>query len=361
MVLKDIKILHLVNGFDIGGVSQVILELCEATGHELGKVMVASSGGIYEKQLEDMGIEHVKIPDLTERNPIKLAWMCKILKKTMTENGINFIHCHHRMGVLIAKLLLPAEHIIYHNHLVYYDKRMGSRLILPGVNIIAVGEGARNNVTDYFGIKDKGQIQVIRNAVREFDGKQMPVPEILEARKKDKMVVACIARLFPIKGINYFVDAADILVRKGLNICFLIAGDGPLYSELTQYVEQKGLSEHVRFIGFRSDVQSVLSQCDMMVLPSLAEGLPLTPMEAFSVHKPVIATNIDGTKEVVKDHYNGLLAEKKNAEDLARKIELLYADPKLLAKLSENAYESYNREFSFSRFKTEFLHYYEQL
>ena len=361
MELKDIRILHLANGFDIGGVSQVILQLCEATGHELGKVMVASSGGIYEKQLENMGIEHVKIPDLTERNPIKLSWMCKALKKTVTENKINFIHCHHRMGVLIAKLLLPADHIIYHNHFIYYDKRLSSHLILPDVNIVAVGEDARENVTGFFGIKDKGQITVIRNGVREFDGKQIPIPEIMEARKKGKLVVACIARLYPIKGINYLVDAADILVKKGLELCFLIAGDGPLFSELTQYVEQKGLSEYVRFIGFRSDVQSVLSQCDMMVLPSLAEGLPLTPMEAFSVHKAVIATNIDGTKEVVKDQYNGLLAEKKNAEDLARKIDLLYADPKLLARLSENAYENYKKAFSFSRFKTDFLHYYEQL
>ena len=361
MELKDIRMLHLANGLVLGGVSQIILELCEATNHEMGKVMVASSGGIYEKQLAEMGIEHIKIPDLTERNPLRLAWMCRKLKKAVKDNGINYIHCHHRMGVLIAKILVPSDHIIYHNHLVFSDKRIGSHFILENVNIVAVGEGARDNVTGFFGIKDKGQITVIRNAVREFHGEQIPIPEIADAREKGWMVIACVARLDPVKGVNYLLDAAEILIKRGLNLCFLIVGDGSMFCELKRAAEVKGLSGHVKFLGFRSDVQNVLSQCDLMVLPSLAEGLPLSPMEAFSVRKAVIATNIAGTREVVKDGYKGLLVQKENAEDIASKIRRIYEDPGLLTVLSDNAYESYKNEFSFSSFRSDFLNYYGQL
>ena len=80
------------------------------------------------------------------------------------------------------------------------------------------------------------------------------------------------------------------------------------------------MEDSIEFMGFRADIQNIMSQVDLIVLSSLWEGLPLTPMEAFSVGKTIVATSVDGTVEIVKDGENGYLVEPRNSEELANAI-----------------------------------------
>ncbi len=271
-----------------------------------------------------------------------------MLKSVVKENKINLIHCHHRMAVPFARMIIGKDRVIYNNHTIYSDKKAFSHFVLNGVHIIADGEKAKVNVTDYFGIKKR--ITVINNAVDEFDGIVNPIPEIEKARAEGYFIVMNSARLHPQKGMQYYIDAAEILIKKGLKIKFFIVGDGPLREEMVQRVNSKQLQDDIIFLGFRNDIKSTISQCDVLVLTSVYEGFPLTPMEAFSVHKAVIGTDIDGTREVIKDGYNGLLAESKNSASIAGKIENVYVNPDSLRTLSNNAFQRYLEEFSLEQF-----------
>ena len=102
----------------------------------------------------------------------------------------------------------------------------------------------------------------------------------------------------------------------------------------------------------------LISQLDLVVLTSLWEGLPLTPLEAFSVEKTIIATAVDGTIEIVDDEINGFLVEPKNSNIVAEKITNLLKDEEKRKQFGKNAKEKYKSEFSFDAFSEKYKKYY---
>ena len=360
MDTKASCILHLTNVMDIGGVQKIIYELCDGTKEEFEKVVVASTGGYYADKIENLGIEHVIIPDLSTKNIKNIIKLKNILSKIVNENKINVIHCHHRMAVFYAKLWFNNLKIIYNNHTIYSDKRLLSKIVLNKVYIVADGVQAKNNLTEYFKLPDNN-ITIINNAVDKFDGNFSEINEISSARDSNNFIVLNCSRLHPQKGVQYFIEAADILKKKKLHISFFIVGDGPLKKELCDMVKEKNLEEYVKFMGFRKDVKNTIKNCDILVQTSIYEGLPLTPMEAFSVGKTVVATDIDGTREVVHDRINGLLAETKNSDSIAEKIELLYNNRKLLHDLEEGATISFEKEFCSDVMIKKYINFYSSL
>jgi glycosyltransferase involved in cell wall biosynthesis len=153
----------------------------------------------------------------------------------------------------------------------------------------------------------------------------------LELRKKiglpvEARVVGVVARLHPQKGHRYLIEAAQTIVRAHPKVRFVLVGDGELRGELEQMVLQSNLAEHFLFLGFRDDVRDLLQIFDLFVLPSLYEGLPNVILEAMASGLPVVATSVDGTKELIVDNETGFLVPPKDSAALAEKIGLLLAD-----------------------------------
>lgn len=360
MKLSDIRILHITNNLEIGGVQKIIYQLCKITDKQFSEVVVASSGGIYAERINDLGIEHIQIPDLSTKKINQVLAIIKILKATIKKNDINVVHCHHRMAVLFVKLTCQNVRIVYNNHTMYSDKPKLTKAILRNVEIIADGEQAAKNVTDFFKLPQR-YITTINNAVEEYDEEYVEIEDISKARENGNFIVMNSARLHPQKGMDYFIEAASILIDKGYKISFFIVGDGPLMQEMQSLVEKKGLKNDVFFLGFRNDIKNTILQCDLLVLTSVYEGLPLTPMEAFSVKKAVIATDIPGNRDVVENNVNGLLAETKKSSSIAEKIEELYKNRELLTQLSKKSYDIYQQKFSMGAFKEAYLNFYSKL
>jgi len=148
-----------------------------------------------------------------------------------------------------------------------------------------------------------------------------PAPET-----HDRQVVLTLARLDRQKGLEHLIAAAR-LVPDAL---FLIAGDGPDRHRL------EGLARgnvRVQFLGHRDDTHRLLVACDLLVLPSLFEGLPVSVLEAMAASKPVVATRIPGTEEAVVDGDTGLLVPPADPPALARAITALLVDPALARRL----------------------------
>ena len=253
MELSKIRVLHITNGLNYGGVQKIIYQLCLGTKDTFDKVMVASIGGVYVEKLNVIGIEHVTIPDIVEKNPFQVLKTLNIIKKIVKDNRINVIHCHHRMAVFYAKLVGGNIKIIYNNHTIYSDKQRFSHYVLNNVNLIADGVKAKDNLVDFFCLDEK-RITVINNAVDEFEGVETDIPEISDARKQGYFIVMNSARLHPQKGMHYYVDAAKILITEGCKIKFFIVGDGNLRSDLESQVRSLGLDNDVCFLGFRKDI-----------------------------------------------------------------------------------------------------------
>lgn len=138
----------------------------------------------------------------------------------------------------------------------------------------------------------------------------------------------------------------------------MIIGAGEDEKTLRTQVQDAGLSEAIIFLGYRSDIQNVMSQLELIVLSSLWEGLPLTPIEAFSVGKTVIGTNVDGTPELIENEVNGIIVEAKNEKQLATKINWMIEHPTERHNMEKEAKKRYESEFSFETFADKYINYY---
>jgi glycosyltransferase involved in cell wall biosynthesis len=140
-------------------------------------------------------------------------------------------------------------------------------------------------------------------------------------------VVGVVGRLEAQKGHTYLLDAWPDVRRDFPGARLLVVGDGALRAELEARALGPGLHGSVTFTGFRADVPRVLAALDVLVLPSLYEGMPLTVIEASAMGLPVVATAVDGTPEVVRDGETGRLVPPARPAALADALRALLADP----------------------------------
>ena len=132
-----------------------------------------------------------------------------------------------------------------------------------------------------------------------------------------------------------FVESLREVTARRPEACAWIAGDGPLGPQVKQAVEQAGLAAQVRFLGLRKDMGAILSAADVVVHSSLREGLPRVVLEALAVGTPLVATNVGGVGDVVKDGVNGLLVPSNDVGALARAMIAVLEDPAAAARRAE--------------------------
>ncbi len=166
------------------------------------------------------------------------------------------------------------------------------------------------------------------------------------------------------------------VIRSPLSLRLLIIGDGPLRARLLEIVHRtKILKGKVRFLPAQKDIKKFYDQMNVLVLPSLSEGLPMTLLEGMAMELPVVATRVGGIPDVIKDGFNGLLVEPQDVEGLAGAIyKIIEAGrgqstvggqppdaPLSLSELTTNARETVELHFSTQRMAAEYLNVYRNL
>lgn len=142
-----------------------------------------------------------------------------------------------------------------------------------------------------------------------------------------QIVVGTVAHLSPEKGLRFLVEAAALIPSVGSRLRFVIVGEGQCRGELEDLVREKGLSECFSFTGFQDRTVQSTRSFDMFVLPSLSEGLSSAILTAMACSLPVIATNVGGIPELIKNGDNGLLVPPADPGSLAQAIQQLLDDP----------------------------------
>jgi glycosyltransferase involved in cell wall biosynthesis len=168
-------------------------------------------------------------------------------------------------------------------------------------------------------------------------------------------------RLAPQKGVEDLVAALDLLQHVRPDLRTLVVGDGPLRSRLVETAHAYRLDSLVRFPGHREDVPRLLAASDLLVLPSLYEGLPNVVLEAMRFRKPVVATAAPGTTEVVEHGRTGLLVPVHDHPALAQAIRTVLADRDLAHRLGEAGRARAEAEFRAETMVARFAALYEEL
>lgn len=147
-------------------------------------------------------------------------------------------------------------------------------------------------------------------------------------------VLLLLGRLEPQKGHRVLLKALASVRREFPSIRLVCVGDGSLRQQLEQYTRAIELESAVRFVGFQPNVADWLALADISVLPSFYEGLPLVAVESLASERPVVATAVDGTNEVVVNEKTGLTIPPGDPEQLASAILRLLRQPKLAKELA---------------------------
>jgi glycosyltransferase involved in cell wall biosynthesis len=164
--------------------------------------------------------------------------------------------------------------------------------------------------------------------------------------RPEQPVIGTIAHFSPRKGHGYLLAAMAQLVKKFDDLCCLLIGEGKDEQHLRRAVGELGLEKHVRFLGYRHDAVELIKAMDVMVLPSLVEGLGIVLIEAGFLGKPAVASDIDGIDEVIVNGETGLLVPPADATALAVGIETLLDDAEWGRELGRQARLRMQRMFS---------------
>jgi glycosyltransferase involved in cell wall biosynthesis len=179
-------------------------------------------------------------------------------------------------------------------------------------------------------------------------------------------LMVMLANLAPHKGQETTIHTMALLKRRGINIMCWLAGNeregSRTYTDqLCRRVNDLGLNDRVRFIGYRGDAPDLLRAADFFLLPSSREGLPLSILEAQATSIPVLAAPTPGICEVIRDCETGFLITNDNPVGYADCVEALLRNPDLNHRVTENAYKEITNEYDWTTFCERIWHLYSEL
>ncbi|MDZ7333335.1 MAG: glycosyltransferase [candidate division KSB1 bacterium] len=174
---------------------------------------------------------------------------------------------------------------------------------------------------------------------------------------EDKFIITVISNIRPIKGLEFFIEAASKVTKNCPNVQFIIVGGDAIAADqlvgykqkLVQLIRQLNLENKVFFLGSQSEVAEILAITDVYVQPSLSEGFSNTILEAMAAGKPVVATDVGGNPEAVLHEITGLIVPPKDSEAIANAVITLLEDKELAMRLGQSARTRIETEFSIDR------------
>lgn len=287
-------------------------------------------------------------------------WLKLPLKK------YNIVHVHsasrasfYRKTIFIISAKLFNKPVVFHLHGAefrqFYERELSSlgrwfarSLLLKCDAIIVLSSQWKQWIENSLG---SGDVHVLHNT--------LPVGELTRPRQlSEKHNIVFLGRVGERKGVGDLINACELLLQKNY-FSLSIAGDGDV-EKYQSMVEQKGLSAHIRFLGWvdLKTKQRLLDEADILTLPSYNEGLPMSVLEALTNGIPVVATPVGGIPDVLEDAENGFIVDPGDAEALANSFDKLLSNSDTYRAMSEYALESMRAKFSMAHTKKALLEIY---
>ena len=177
---------------------------------------------------------------------------------------------------------------------------------------------------------------------------------------RDNFNIVCVANVRPHKGLIYAIEATKYLSDiKDLHL--LLIGSKMSEEPYLSAIENSGMKDRIHLTGYRHDVPDIMAACDLLIQPSIREGLPRVALESIASGTPIIASNNEGNMEVVDDGFNGYLVPIKDSKAIAQKVRKLYNEPEKLQELSNNCIHKIQNELSHQTTVKKYIEFFESL
>lgn len=226
-----------------------------------------------------------------------------------------------------------------------YDQFVGKRILNSADKIISVSYWSATDVAKYKIPRDK--FVVIHNGIDTTHFKPRKTRAFADKLGVKGPMLLFVGRIIRQKGLDFLVRAMPLVLAKNPDARLVIVGRGNKLEQVKRLVKRLGLETQVIFPGFVSEdeLKDALCGCDVFVLPSLWEVLPISILEAMACGRSVVCTNAGGNAELVRDGFNGFVVPKRDPKSLANAINKIVADPILQRRMGENSRKRAVEEF----------------
>ena len=344
------KVLHVITSLEMGGAETLVVNLIprlQALGHTVDICVFNGEETPLMQRLKEESNPQTKIYALGHGvyNPLYILKLMRIMR------GYDIVHTHNsspQLFVAIANLCCGTK-LVSTEHTTSNRKRewkwyvpIESWMYRQNNHVICISKVAEQKLREYMGGAwlDESkvlyrQISTINNGVDvSAISEAIPNADLL-ALKGNRRAILMVAGFRDAKDQDTIVKALSILDKGKFELWF--AGVGERMEEVKQLAASLNVGDRVRFLGLRTDIPSVLRSADIIIMSSHWEGLSLSNVEGMSAHKPFIASDVNGLREVTKDY--GILFPHEDAAALAQVINSLANDNAYYNEIAERCYK----------------------
>ena len=369
--MARIRILHVLHGFGTGGTEQGVRKLLDGLRSQDFEQLVCVAGR-GQTDAEHNGVRIMALRPSGRSGGFAVARLIQIIAREKPD----IVHSRNwgAIEAVPAAQLAGIQGIVHSEHGLDVSNMQGEiwrrrtfrRLCFRWAHrVFMVSEGLRRHWSRELGIPE-ATIEVIPNGVDtvkfRFDSDARARLRTQLNLSNSSVVVGTVSRLDPVKDHETLLRAAEEVVARGLDLHVVIVGEGPEKAKLQQQVRNNpGLSSRVHFVGEVQDVPGWLSSFDVYALPSLAEGMSNTLLEAMSVGLPALATSVGGNAEVIQHGCSGLLFEPGDVTHLAELLMRMVSQPEWRRAVGEQARLRIENCFSLEKMLARYADLYREL
>jgi glycosyltransferase involved in cell wall biosynthesis len=346
MANGPIPVLYFSNSVVRGGAEEHILTLLRQLDRRLFRPHLVCPRECGEKLKADLP-EDVHLILLSFQKPYELRGALRLARILRQEN-IGILHSHLFGASLAASpigrmfgvpVIMETPHVreAWRHGLIkghYVVDRIVGRCV---DHYVAVSEANARFLVQKKGLPAR-KVHVIHNGcdLKRFDPERLAPPGMKQSLgfAEEDPVILVLGRLEPQKGHRFLLEAHARVVRQFPKARLVCLGEGALREDLEEQTRHLQIQESVRFVGYQSNITEWLAMANFTVLPSLYEGLPLVAIESLAAQRPMVATAVDGTAEVVVNDKTGLTVPPGDARELAQAILRLLRQPELRHQLA---------------------------
>ena len=365
--MRKIKVVHIITRFDKGGSAENTLLTVLGLNKEKYSILLIKGLSLESEMSDEESLavsESLKIAEENNIKVINLPFLVRkiapltdlkalfTLFKILRKERPDIVHTHtSKAGFLgrFASFLARVPIIIHTPHGHVFHSYFGPTL----TKIFVIAEKILSLITDkIITLTNRERDEHIERRIAPLNkfitihsgvdlDRFMNLNIDIKKKKKelnipqDFYVIGTVGRLVPIKGHKYLVSAAEMIIKEFPKTVFVIVGDGFLKPILERHAEALGIRKNIIFTGWRKDVPEILYLFDILVFPSLNEGMGRVMIEGMSLGKPIVASNVGGIRDLIEDGKNGLLVPPRDSNALRKAISRLIRNKKLAEGLGK--------------------------
>ena len=353
------RILYVITLPDLGGAQTHLVKITKYMkyrGHDV-HVLLGKHGWLTE-QLESCNIPVVVVNELVREISIRQDYLAiRRVQRIIREFKPDIVHCHSSKAGIVGRIAAFMEGVpgIFTAHgwaftegIPLFKRVLYSlieRVMLNfTVYVLCVSKYDKALAEKWF-LSKSPKLLAVHNGIEDV-GKPL-ISDFGHDKFERHLNLIMVGRFAVPKEQMQLIKAVEKINKEYPNSVFLtLVGDGELFEGAEQYVNTHGLKNVISLLGERIDINELLVQNDVFCLISNYEGLPISIIEAMRAGLPVIASDVGGNNELVKDGLNGFLVERGNSEQLVEMISFLLEHKEILRELGQKSREFYLKEFS---------------